>query len=75
MIKGFVSHINIINEGEKEAVIVLENQKNYVIPMEMLPRNVEIDDFIIIDNGKVIIDPNSDDLKEQILQSLQEQMK
>ena len=43
--------------------------------MEMLPRNVEIDDFIIIDNGKVIIDPNSDDLKEQIFKSLQEQMK
>ena len=72
MIKGFV--LNIIENDNKEAIIILEDQRSYTIPIEMLPKYIEIDDFIIIDNGKITIDPDSDDKREYILSKLQENM-
>ena len=43
MLKGFVSQISF--DGEvTTAVITLENQSTIVVPIEMLPRNIEIDD-------------------------------
>ncbi len=74
MLKGFVSSIS--SDGEnKTAVIILENQSTYIVPIEMLPRNIEIDDFVIIDNGIVSIDPETDEKKELLRNALEELLK
>ena len=74
MIRGFVSHIS--SDGENTtAVIVLENKSSYIIPIEMLPRNIEIDDFVIINNGVVTIDPETDEKKEMLRNALEEFLK
>lgn len=74
MLKGFVSSIS--SDGEvTTAVIVLENQSTYIVPIEMLPRNIEIDDFLIIDNGVVSIDPETDDKKELLRSVLENILK
>ena len=74
MLKGFVSSIS--SDGEnKSAVIILENQSTYIVPIEMLPRNIEIDDFVIIDNGVVTIDPDTDEKKELLRNALEELLK
>lgn len=74
MLKGFVSSIS--SDGEnKTAVIILENQSTYIVPIEMLPRNIEIDDFVIIDNGVVTIDPDTDEKKELLRNALEELLK
>ncbi len=74
MLKGFVS--SITSDGEvTTAVIVLENQSTYIVPIEMLPRNIEIDDFVIIENGVVTIDPETDDKKELLRNALEELLK
>ena len=74
MLKGFVSSIS--SDGEnKTAVIILENQSTYIVPIEMLPRNIEIDDFVIIDNGIVNIDPETDEKKELLRNALEELLK
>ena len=58
MTRGFVSQIS--SDGENTtAVIILENKSSYIVPIEMLPRNIEIDDFVIINNGVVTIDPTN----------------
>ena len=41
----------------------------------MLPRNIEIDDFVIIDNGVVTIDPETDDKKELLRNFLEDLLK
>ena len=62
MLKGFVSQISF--DGEvTTAVITLENQSTIIVPIEMLPRNIEIDDFVIINNGLVTIDHETDEKK------------
>lgn len=74
MLKGFVSSIS--SDGEnKTAVIILENQSTYIVPIEMLPRNIEIDDFVIIDNGVVSVDPETDEKKELLRNALEELLK
>lgn len=74
MLKGFVSSIS--SDGEnKTAVIILENKSTYIVPIEMLPRNIEIDDFVIIDNGIVSIDPETDEKKELLRNALEELLK
>lgn len=74
MLKGFVSSIS--SDGEnKTAVIILENQSTYIVPIEMLPRNIEIDDFVIIDNGIVSIDPETDEKKDLLRNALEELLK
>ena len=74
MLKGFVSSIS--SDGEnKTAVIILENQSTYIVPIEMLPRNIEIDDFVIIDNGVVTIDPDTDEKKELLRNALENLLK
>ena len=60
---------------EETAVIILENQSTYIVPIEMLPRNIEIDDFVIIDNGIVNIDPETDEKKELLRNALEELLK
>lgn len=64
-LKGFVEQINKTEE-EEIAVILLENRKRYCVPLAMLPRNVEVDDFVIIENGHVVLDPKTDDLKDEL---------
>lgn len=71
MIKGFVLSI-AHNEDQIEAVIMLENKSTYIVPIEMLPANIEIDDFVIIDNGVIKIDPNCDDLKDLLQNTLED---
>ena len=74
MVREFVSHIS--SDGENTtAVIVLENKSSYIIPIEMLPRNIEIDDFVIINNGVVTIDPETDEKKEMLRNALEEFLK
>ena len=82
MLKGFVSSISsdavslIPSDGDsRTAVIVLENQSTYIVPIEMLPRNIEIDDFVIIDNGIVSIDPETDEKKELLRSALENILK
>ena len=82
MLKGFVSSISsnavslIPSDGDsRTAVIVLENKSTYIVPIEMLPRNIEIDDFVIIDNGVVSIDPETDDKKELLRSVLENILK
>ncbi len=75
MTRGFISDIKINEDGSKEVIILLENHHQYIVPYEMLPFNIEIDDFIIIDNGRVSIDPESDEKKELILQNLEKFIK
>ena len=71
MLKGFVSSIS--SDGEvTTAVIVLENQSTYIVPIEMLPRNIEIDDFLIIDHGSITIDPENDEKKELLMAALEQ---
>lgn len=70
MLKGFISQISF--DGEvTTAVITLENQSTIIVPIEMLPRNVEIDDFVIIDHGMVMIDPDNDEKKETLRKTLE----
>lgn len=67
MIKAFVSNITTNFEtNTEEVVIILEDQRTYTLPIELLPKYVEVDDFLIIDHGKITIDPESDDKKELI---------
>ena len=82
MLRGFVSSIS--SEGKTitpvdgetvTAVIILENKSTYIVPIEMLPRNIEVDDFVIIDNGVVTIDPETDEKKELLRQALEEYLK
>lgn len=74
MLKGFVSSIS--SDGEvTTAVIILENQNSFIVPIEMLPRNIEIDDFVIIENGVVTIDPETDDKKELLRKVLEDILK
>ena len=74
MLKGFVSSIS--SDGEsRTAVIVLENQSTYIVPIEMLPRNIEVDDFVIIENGVVRIDPETDEKKELLRSALENILK
>lgn len=69
-IKGFV--VSISSDGEnKTAVIMLENKSSYIVPIEMLPNNIEVDDFVIIENGSVTIDPETDNKKESLRQALE----
>ena len=71
MLKGFVS--SITSDGEvTTAVIILENHSSYIVPIEMLPRNIEIDDFVIIENGVVTIDPETDEKKELLRKVLED---
>ena len=71
MLKGFVEQISCNQEtNEKNALIRLENHSAYVVPLELLPTNIEVDDFIIIDNGKISIDPDTDDKKEEIKKAI-----
>lgn len=71
MIKGFVLSITF-NEDQMEAVIMLENKSTYIVSIEMLPANIEIDDFVIIDNGVIKIDPNCDDFKDLLQNTLED---
>lgn len=74
MLKGFVSSIS--SDGETTtAVIILENQSSFIVPIEMLPRNIEIDDFVIIENGVVTIDPETDEKKELLRKVLEDILK
>ena len=74
MLKGFIS--SITSDGETtSAVIMLENRKSYIVPIEMLPYNIEIDDFVIIDNGIITIDPDTDIKKELLRSSLEDMIK
>ena len=82
MLKGFDSSISsdavslIPSEGDsRTAVIVLENQSTYIVPIEMLPRNIEVDDFVIIENGVVRLDPETDDKKELLRNALENLLK
>ena len=82
MLKGFVSSISsdavslLPSDGDsRTAVIVLENQSTYIVPIEMLPRNIEIDDFVIINNGMVTIDPETDEKKEMLRTVLEDILK
>ncbi len=82
MLKGFVSSISsdavslIPSDGDsRTAVIVLENQSTYIVPIEMLPRNIEVDDFVIIENGVVTIDPETDEKKELLRNALENILK
>ena len=59
----------------RTAVIVLENQSTYIVPIEMLPRNIEVDDFVIIENGVVRIDPETDEKKELLRSALENILK
>lgn len=70
MLKGFVSSISSDGD-ETTAVIILENQSSFILPIEMLPRNIEIDDFVIIENGIVTIDPETDEKKELLRSTLE----
>lgn len=71
MLKGFVSQISF--DGEvTTAVITLENQSTIIVPIEMLPRNIEIDDFLIIDHGSITIDPENDEKKELLMAALEQ---
>jgi hypothetical protein len=45
------------------------------VPIEMLPRNIEIDDFVIINNGVVTIDPETDEKKEMLRTVLEDILK
>lgn len=74
MLKGFVSSISSDGE-ETTAVIILENQSSFIVPIEMLPRNIEIDDFVIIENGVVTIDPETDEKKELLRKVLEDILK
>ena len=71
MLKGFVSSITSDSEN-KTAVIILENKSTYIVPLEMLPRNIEVDDFVIINNGVVTIDPETDEKKELLRIALED---
>jgi hypothetical protein len=74
MTRGFVSQIS--SDGENTtAVIILENKSSYIVPIEMLPRNIEIDDFVIINNGVVTIDPETDEKKEMLRTALEDILK
>lgn len=74
MLRGFVSSIS--SDGETTtAVIILENQSSFIVPIEMLPRNIEIDDFVIIENGIVTIDPETDEKKELLRKVLEDFIK
>ena len=74
MTRGFVSQIS--SDGENTtAVIILENKSSYIVPIEMLPRNIEIDDFVIINNGTVTIDPETDEKKEMLRTALEDILK
>ena len=82
MLKGFVSSISsdavslIPSDGDsRTAVIVLENKSNYIVPIEMLPRNIEVDDFVIIENGVVRLDPETDEKKELLRNALENLLK
>lgn len=74
MLKGFISSITSDGEATK-AVIMLENKQSYIVPIEMLPHNIEIDDFVIIDNGVITIDPDTDVKKELLRASLIDMIK
>ena len=54
---------------------MLENKKSYIVTIEMLPHNIEIDDFVIIDNGVITIDPDTDVKKELLRASLIDMIK
>ncbi len=71
MIKGFVLSISK-NEDQVEAVIMLENKSTYIVPIEMLPTNIEVDDFVIMENGVIKIDPNCDDFKDLLKNTLED---
>lgn len=82
MLKGFVSSISsdavslIPSDGDsRTAIIVLENQSTYIVPIEMLPRNIEVDDFVIIENGVVRLDPETDEKKELLRNALENLLK
>lgn len=82
MLKGFVSSISSdavslipSDSDSRTAVIVLENQSTYIVPIEMLPRNIEVDDFVIIENGVVRIDPETDEKKELLRNALENLLK
>ncbi len=71
MVKGFILSISR-NEDQTDAVIMLENKSTYIVPIEMLPSNIEVDDFVVIENGVIKIDPNCDDLKDLLKNTLEE---
>ena len=82
MLKGFIASIssdavslNSADGDSKTAVIVLENQSTYIVPIEMLPRNIEVDDFVIIENGVVTIDPENDEKQELLKKTLETLLK
>ena len=82
MLKGFVSSISsdavslIPSDGDsRTAVIVLENQSTYIVPFDMLPRCIEVDDFVIIENGVVRLDPETDEKKELLRNALENLLK
>lgn len=73
MNRGLVIEINIDEEENKrEAVILLDTYKTYVVPLDLLPSNIQLEDFVLMNDGKFVIDPSTDDIKEQMLQNLKE---
>lgn len=54
---GFVEQI--LDDAEF-AIIKMDNQKTLTLPKSLLPYNIKVDDFIIIDQGQVKIDPDNE---------------
>lgn len=76
MNRGLILEINIDEEeNKKEAVILLDNYETYIVPLSFLPKNVQLEDFVIINNGKIEIDPSSDDIKDEMLVNLEKHIK
>lgn len=69
--RGFISNISS-NEEESVAVIVLENKTSYIVPLDMLPLGIEVDDFVIIEHGLITIDPESTKYKLELQKKLEE---
>lgn len=54
---GFVEQIL---DDVEFAIIKMDNHKTLSLPKSLLPYNIRVDDFVIIDQGQVKIDPDND---------------
>ena len=67
MKRGFVEQIF---ENSQTAVIRLESEQIMTIPFALLPKNIDIDDFVIMENGVMAIDPENKKKRQQISEKL-----
>lgn len=69
MIRALITEI-IKSDSIEEATIILENNKTYVVPLNMLPNGAKEYDLIQIENGKSFIDPETDDFLSKLEESI-----